>query len=78
VARAPDSIEGRRREARTDRRLPGQGELPVADLLRHLPRDIVLSVEAPTTALRGLPYAEQGRIAGAATRAFLERSGLAR
>lgn len=78
VAQAPDSIEARRREARTDRRLPGQGELPVADLLRQLPRDIVLSVEAPTSALRSLPYTEQGRIVGAATRAFLERSGLAR
>lgn len=78
VAQAPDSIEARRSEARTDRRLPGQGELPVADLLRQLPRDIVLSVEAPTSALRGVPYVEQGRIVGAATRAFLERSGLAR
>lgn len=69
---APLTPEARRHEARTDRRLPGQGELPVAELLAHLPRDILLSLEAPTAELRGLPFVEQGRQAGAALRAFLD------
>lgn len=69
---APITLEARRHEARTDRRLPGEGELPVGKLLAHLPQDIVLSLEAPTAALRGLPFVEQGREAGAALRAFLD------
>lgn len=69
--RAPETIEARRHEARTDRRLPGEGELPVGDLLGHLPPGIPLSLEAPTAALRGLPFTEQGKKAGAALRAFL-------
>lgn len=69
--RAPDGLEARRHEARTDRRLPGAGELPLRELLRHLPRGITLSLEAPTAALRGRPYFEQGRIAGQVLRAFL-------
>lgn len=71
---APETIEARRHEARTDRRLPGQGELPVGDLLRHLPADIPLALEAPCEALRGLPYVEQGRHAGEVLRAFLARN----
>ncbi len=69
--RGPESLEARRHEARTDRRLPGEGELPVAELLRHLPPGIPLALEAPGPALRGRPYLEQGRIAGEAVRRFL-------
>ena len=72
--RPPETIEARRHEARTDRRLPGQGELPVHDLLRHLPAGIPLALEAPCAALRGLPPIEQGKRAGAALRAFLADS----
>lgn len=68
---APASVEALRQEARTDRRLPGAGELPVRELLRHLPRGIVLSLEAPSSILKGRPYAEQARIAGDAVRSFL-------
>lgn len=71
LAKAPDTVDARRHEARHDRRLPGAGELPVRELLRHLPPDITLSLEAPTAALRGLPYVEQGRMAGQALRDFL-------
>ena len=67
----PTSIDARRHEARTDRRLPGAGELPLDELLRHLPANIPISLEAPTAALRGRRYAEQGRIAGEAMRTFL-------
>jgi sugar phosphate isomerase/epimerase len=73
---APATLEARRHEARTDRRLPGEGELPVAELLRHLPPGIPLSLEAPTAALRGLPHGEQGRLAGEAVRRFLAGAGL--
>lgn len=71
VSAAPATVEARRHEARNERRLPGEGELPVHDLLQHLPAGIPLSLEAPTARLRGLPYAEQGRIAGDAVRSFL-------
>ena len=68
---APATIEARRHEARTDRRLPGAGELPVGELLRHLPRDIPLAVAAPSAALSGLPFVEHARKAGEALRNFL-------
>lgn len=69
--RGPETLEARRHEARTDRRLPGTGELPLRELLHYLPRGITLSLEAPTVALRGRPYVEQGRIAAQALRDFL-------
>jgi sugar phosphate isomerase/epimerase len=69
--RGPATLEARRIEARTARQLPGEGELPVAELLRVLPPSIPLSLEAPTLRLAGLPFNEQARIAGAATRRFL-------
>lgn len=49
---APDSNAGLRTEALTDRRLPGQGELPLMKLLEALPAPIALSVEAPSAALQ--------------------------
>lgn len=58
---SPASIEERRTEARTARLLPGDGELPLADLLSRLPPDLTLAVEAPTRALRGLAFDEQAR-----------------
>jgi sugar phosphate isomerase/epimerase len=70
---APASIDLRRREARTDRRLPGEGELPIQDLLQHVPKDITLSVEAPTTRLRGVHFVDQGKIIGEVTRRFLAK-----
>jgi sugar phosphate isomerase/epimerase len=67
----PVTIEERRREARTARLLPGEGELPIADLLKMMPAGIPLSVEAPTQCLAGLAFEEQARIAGDATRRLL-------
>lgn len=72
LAHSPASIEERRREARTDRRLPGEGELPIASLLRALPDGVPLSIEAPTLKLRDLPFNEQGKIVGEASRRFLD------
>ena len=66
----PESVDERRVEARTARLLPGEGELPLAGLLRALPPGIPISVEAPTLRLASLPFNEQARIVGDATRKF--------
>jgi sugar phosphate isomerase/epimerase len=58
---SPDSVDGRRTEARTARRLPGDGELPLRELLAKLPPDLTLAVEAPTRELRGRPFDQQAR-----------------
>jgi len=68
---APQTIDERRREAREDRLLPGEGQLPVKELLAALPAHIPISLEAPTARLRGLDFREQGRIAGKVLRSFL-------
>jgi sugar phosphate isomerase/epimerase len=39
-------------EARAMRQLPGEGELPLAELLRTLPSDLPVSVEAPSALVR--------------------------
>ena len=50
-----------RAESRTGRLLPGDGELPLAELVQMLPAGGVLSVEAPVSALAGLPPVERAR-----------------
>ncbi|MEQ3549372.1 TIM barrel protein [Pseudonocardia nematodicida] len=72
VADGPVSVEDRRFEARSDRRLLGEGELPLGDLLGAFGPDVPFSVETPTLRLRGLPFAEQARIVGDSTRRFLD------
>ncbi len=73
VRDGPSTVDELRAEARTDRRLLGEGELQVDVILAALPPGIPYSVETPTTALRGLPYPEQARIVAKTTRRFLER-----
>jgi sugar phosphate isomerase/epimerase len=68
---SPESVEARRIEARTARLLPGDGELPLREMLAHLPEDLTLAVEAPTVELRYMPFNEQARTIGAKMRAFL-------
>jgi sugar phosphate isomerase/epimerase len=68
---SPATVAERRTEARTARLLPGDGELPLHALLAELPEDLTLAVEAPTLALRGLPFDEQARIVMEETRRFL-------
>jgi sugar phosphate isomerase/epimerase len=55
------------------RRLPGEGVLPLAELLRALPRDIPLSIELRSRALReDFPDPnERARVTAAATRGWL-------
>jgi sugar phosphate isomerase/epimerase len=57
-------------EARTGRLFPGDGELPLPDLVAALPSGTDLGVEAPVAALAGQPPAEIARQAYAALRPF--------
>ena len=52
------------REARTGRLLPGEGVLPLADLVAALPDEVPLAIEAPCRATADLPARER------ATRAY--------
>jgi sugar phosphate isomerase/epimerase len=75
-ARAPDFSlppEELRRESRTARLLPGEGELPLDALLDALPPDVAISVEAPSARDASLPPDERARRALSATRAVLDR-----
>jgi sugar phosphate isomerase/epimerase len=46
----PTDLEGRRRIARAERLLPGDGGIDLAGMLSRLPREIVYAVEAPNPA----------------------------
>jgi sugar phosphate isomerase/epimerase len=61
----PDD-DAARAESRGNRLLPGDGALPLHELVADLPRGGVLSVEAPVAALAALPVAERARLAHAA------------
>lgn len=60
-----------RAESLGHRLYPGEGELPLFDLLDALPPDITVDLEAPCAADAALPTVERGRRAGEATRNFL-------
>ena len=62
----------RREESLRHRLYPGEGELPLFDLMDALPRGVTIDLEAPVAADAALPFAERGRRAGDATRRFLE------
>ena len=66
----PDLI----REARTGRLLPGEGVLPLADLVRALPASATLAVEAPVLATAGLPLLERAQRAHRAMRQLLDNT----
>jgi sugar phosphate isomerase/epimerase len=57
-------------EARNARFYPGEGALPLTELVKALPQDTDYSIEAPNPHYRHLPPAERIRIAGEKTRAF--------
>jgi sugar phosphate isomerase/epimerase len=61
----PDDARARV-EARTARLLPGDGELPLRELVDALPPGTALSVETPVAALADRPPAERARLAYAA------------
>ena len=60
------------REARTGRLLPGDGALPLRDLVKALPAAIPLSIEVPDRATAGLPALERAQRAYRSMRALLD------
>lgn len=60
-----------REESLRHRLYPGEGELPLRDLLAALPANIMLDLEAPCAADAHLSFEERGRRAGEALRRFL-------
>ncbi len=71
------SADELRRESRTARLLPGEGELWLEELLEALPRDIPISIEAPSARHAHLPAADRAKLALDATTAFLRKIGRA-
>jgi sugar phosphate isomerase/epimerase len=69
----PASDDALRAEARGDRYLPGEGELPLAAIVAALPAGLPVGVEAPCLEHAAKPVVERGRLAGAALRRFLDR-----
>jgi sugar phosphate isomerase/epimerase len=60
-------------EAVQNRLAPGDGQLPLAELLEALPAGIPLSIETPVAAVAGLTEVQRARHAMQATRRLLER-----
>jgi sugar phosphate isomerase/epimerase len=63
------------REARTGRLLPGEGVLPLADLVAALPPSVPLAIEAPCRATADLPAVERAKRAYRALSALLGDRG---
>jgi sugar phosphate isomerase/epimerase len=68
---APTDTAALIREARTGRLLPGEGALPLAELVAALPAGVPLAIEAPCRATAELPPAERARRAYAALSALV-------
>ena len=60
-----------RAEARGRRLYPGEGKLPLFELMDALPADITIDVETPTERAAHLPAIEQAQLAAVSTRRFL-------
>lgn len=58
---APTDTPALIREARTGRLLPGEGVLPLKELVAALPASAPLAIEAPCRATAGLPALERAR-----------------
>jgi sugar phosphate isomerase/epimerase len=71
---APLGDDALRDEAVTDRLLPGDGVLPLPELLQALPARVPLSVEAPTRALADSPAAVRASAAAGAARRVLAQA----
>jgi len=69
---APTDTPGLIREARTGRLLPGEGALPLAELVAALPAGLPLAIEAPCRATADLPAVERARRAHRALSALLD------
>jgi sugar phosphate isomerase/epimerase len=64
------------RESRTNRRLPGEGVLPLVQFLKALPPGLAISVEAPCERYAHLSVPERALLAIKTTRAVLAHSRL--
>ena len=75
-AAVPPTLDAIRTEARTARRFPGEGGLDLLALLRALPADLPISLEAPTgpPALAG-PALQRAQRALAGAHAVLQAAG---
>jgi sugar phosphate isomerase/epimerase len=71
-AARPTAVAELRNEARTGRLYPGEGTLPLTDLLDALPEGIPLGVEAPCAEYADRSPIERGKLCGAATQRFLD------
>jgi hypothetical protein len=56
-----------------DRLLPGQGGLPLVELMRVLPADMPIAIEAPVKPLEHLPPSERAWMAMEGMKSILER-----
>jgi sugar phosphate isomerase/epimerase len=59
------------REARTGRLLPGEGVLPLAELVAALPDTVPIAIEAPCRATADLPVVDRAKLAYRALTALL-------
>ncbi|MNF53486.1 Xylose isomerase-like TIM barrel [compost metagenome] len=73
AGRRPDDMEEILRQARNERRFPGDGDCDLLGLLRTLPADLPLSLEIPTVRLleQGVSALERAQLAIDKTRALL-------
>ena len=69
------SIEDMRRESRTARLYPGEGQLWLDQLLDIVGTGVPLSIEAPSAAYSHLSVEERARLSFEATRKLLQRNG---
>ncbi len=71
-AARPGSLDAILQEARTERMVPGEGGLPLADLLSRFASSTPLSIELPLRALAAtMPPAARAALAADGTRRFL-------
>ena len=61
-----------RDESVNRRRYPGEGELPLDDLLAAVPADIVIEIEIPAAEHAAEPIAERARLCAQRSRSFLD------
>ncbi|MDD1022968.1 sugar phosphate isomerase/epimerase [Pseudomonas sp. TNT2022 ID1048] len=72
----PDDMQEILRQARNERRFPGEGDCDLAGLLKYLPPELPLSLEIPTVQLleQGVSALQRAQMALDATRALLART----
>ncbi len=73
-SRAPDTVDGLIYAAREERLLPGEGELDLMGLMRHLPYPVIIGIEMPAETLSfTAPPEERAAMAREATLALFTK-----